>query len=183
MSIACQFRPARWPKKTDMNAHHPSRPTLGDTIALVISASLLSIHPSHKQSKSGARRPSNEPDPEQAHNPKISIVHVPKGLVLPFGRGQLDTDSSKSGWVKRDLPPPLTYGRAVCIGNKLWNMIQDAFNGNRSESQAFTLEDAENGWTTDENNSHLPDRWDDAYDLMVQSVGGELPDHVPVIPL
>ncbi|KAI4198512.1 MAG: hypothetical protein LQ350_005241 [Teloschistes chrysophthalmus] len=163
-----------------MNAHHHSRCTPGAALALVISTSLLSVYSSHNRSKSSALRPSNDFEP--THNRNGSVVHEPHGLALPCGREQLDAGSSSSVWAKRDLPPPLTYGRAVCIGNKLWNMIQDAYNGKGPKPQAFTLEDADNGWTTDENNSHLPDRWDDAYDLMVESVGGEVSDHVPVIP-
>ncbi|KAL8628677.1 hypothetical protein Q9189_005625 [Teloschistes chrysophthalmus] len=154
-----------------MNAHHHSRCTPGAALALVISTSLLSVYSSHNRSKSSALRPSNDFEP--THNRNGSVVHEPHGLALPCGREQLDAGSSSSVWAKRDLPPPLTYGRAVCIGNKLWNMIQDAYNGKGPKPQAFTLEDADNGWTTDENNSHLPDRWDDAYDLMVESVGGE----------
>ncbi|KAL8641801.1 MAG: hypothetical protein Q9228_001438 [Teloschistes exilis] len=167
--------------KNDMNARHQSRRTLSATLAFVISASLLSIHSTYKYSKSGAPRLSTII--ESTHNPNDSKAHKAKSLPLPFGRDHSNVECPNSVRVKRDLQPPLTYGRAVCIGNKLWNMVQDAYNGNRPKPKSFTIEDVDNGWTTDENDSHLPDRWDDAYDLMVKSVGGEVPDHVPVIPL
>ncbi|KAL8691565.1 MAG: hypothetical protein Q9218_003244 [Villophora microphyllina] len=162
----------------------PSRRIIGVVVTFAVPIFLFASHspPGQSTIETLEHRESRQysDSSKTAPNLKGSINSDVKSLAVPFGREHFNANFSSPVWVKRALPPPLDYGRAVCNGNKFWNMIQDAFNGNQSAGQVFTLNDADNGWTTDETPMRLPDRWDDPYEEMVKSAGDKLPDEVPV---